>query len=58
MAKRLMGVPRETSSDKVESDGGLEETDSDGDGCSTVCSIIVKFMLFLTNFIVWVSAQV
>ena len=53
-----MGVLGETSGDKLDN-GGKEETDSpsDSDGCSTVCNIIAKFMLFLTNFIVWVSAM-
>lgn len=50
--------------DKVEKRRGgekgkrvAEEEGIDGpsdDGCSTLCNIIIKFTLFLTNFIIWV----
>lgn len=56
-----MGVSGETSSDKKVDVAGQEdeeETDGpsgNGDGCSTICNIITKFTLFLTNFIIWVS---
>ena len=38
-------------------DRDQEETDSGGGpGCSTIITVIAKFMLFITNFIVWVSS--
>ena len=53
-----MGVSGETSSDKKlgrEEEEGTDGPSGDGDGCSTLCNIITKFTLFLTNFIIWVS---
>ena len=56
-----MGESGEAGSDKVGQEEEWEETDSpskggDGNGCSTLCNIFIKFTLFLTNFIIWVSA--
>ena len=58
-----MGESGEAGSNKVgQEEEELEETDSpskggDGNGCSTLCNIFIKFTLFLTNFIMWVSAH-
>ena len=38
----------------AEEEGIDGPSDDDGDGCSTLCNIIIKFTLFLTNFIIWV----
>ena len=38
----------------AEEEGIDGPSDDDGDGCSTLCNIIIKFTLFLANFIIWV----
>ena len=39
----------------VEEEEDIDGSSDDGDGCSTLCNILMKFALFLTNFIIWVS---
>ena len=48
-----MGVSGEGDRSVEEED--IDDPGNDGDGCSTLCNIIMKFTLFLTNFIIWVS---
>ena len=53
-----MGVSRSGEGDRAVEEEEEEDIDglsNDGDGCSTLCNIIIKFTLFLTNFIIWVS---
>ena len=52
-----MGVSRSGEGDRAveEEEEDIDGLSNNGDGCSMLCNIIIKFTLFLTNFIIWVS---